>query len=97
VIVTAGSLTVLLQIRGGDTVIKIWQDGKVMRSYNNIVVHNGANITIVANQSVWFYANWPNHVLATVNGVSFGRLTTGHTVTSWRITAFGAPTPSNDR
>ena len=79
VIVTAGSLTVLLQIRSGDSVIKIWQDGKVMRAYNNIVVRNGANITIVANQSVWFYANWPNHVLVTVNGVSFGRLTTGHT------------------
>ncbi len=97
VIVTAGSLVVLLQIRSGDTVIKIWQDGKVMGSYNNIVVTNGKDIKIVANQSVWFYANWPNHVLVTVNGVPFGRLTTGHTATSWRITAFGAPMPSNDR
>ncbi len=97
VIVTAGSLVVMLQVRGGDALMRIWQDGKVMGSYNNTVVHNGANIKIVANQSVWFYANWPNHVLVTVNGVSFGRLTTGHTATSWRITAFEAPTPSNDR
>jgi hypothetical protein len=97
VIVTAGSLTVLLQIRSGDSVIKIWQDGKVMRAYNDVVVRNGANITIVANQSVWFYSNLPLHVLVTVNGVSFGRLSTGHNPASWRITAFGAPTLSNDR
>jgi hypothetical protein len=51
----------------------------------------------VANQSVWFYATLEQHVLVTVNGVAFGHLTTGHGPGSWRITAFGAPTPSNDR
>ena len=97
VIVTAGSLVVVLQIRSGDTVIKIWQDGKIMGSYNNAVVRSGTNIKIVANQSVWFYATLEQHVLVTVNGVAFGHLTTGHGPGSWRITAFGAPTPSNDR
>jgi len=61
VIVTAGSLVVVLQIRSGDTVIKIWQDGKIMGSYNNAVVRSGTNIKIVANQSVWFYATLEQH------------------------------------
>jgi len=98
VIVTAGSLTVLLQIRGGDgTPLKVWKDGKVTSAYNGNVAASGANITIVANQSVWFYALYANRVLVTVNGIPFGRLTTGHGAGSWRITAFGAPTLSNDR
>ena len=97
VIVTAGSLTVLLQIRGGLVgSLKVWRDGKVVAGYPK-AVPNGANITIVANQSVWFYASASYRVLVTVNGVSLGRLTTSHGAGSWRITAFGAPTPSNDR
>jgi hypothetical protein len=54
-------------------------------------------VKIVANQSVWFYSTAPYDVLVTVNGVPLGRLTTSHGPASWRITAFGAPTLSNDR
>lgn len=94
VIVTAGSLVVTLSVKGLSA-IKIWKDGRLyadLRQYSS-----GSNIRIVADQSVWFYSAAPYNVLVTVNGTSFGRLTTGHSPGSWRITAFAPPTISNDR
>jgi hypothetical protein len=99
IIVTAGSLVVLFQVRGGNATLKIWKDGKLTAAYggNGTLVLKGTDVKIVANQSVWFYSTAPYDVLVTVNGVPLGRLTTSHTPASWRITAFGAPTLSNDR
>jgi hypothetical protein len=95
VIVTAGSLVVTLNVRGGPSAIKIWKDGRLyadLRQYSA-----GSNLRIVADQSVWFYSAAPFNVLVTVNGTSFGRLTSGHSPASWRMTAFTPPTISNDR
>jgi transcriptional regulator with XRE-family HTH domain len=98
VIVTSGSLVVDIQAKGGSPSVKIWKDGKVLAGYPHIL-RNGTTVRIVADQSVWISTGLPNSTYVTVNGVSFGRLGTSKSnkTASWRITAIGPPTLSNDR
>ena len=95
VIVTAGSLVVVVNIKGGSVDLKLWKDGKVMAGYPHRVL-NGASLRIVADQSVWIRSSVGDRVLVTVNGVSFGRLGSSGRPAAWRITAFGPPVSSND-
>ncbi len=100
VIVTAGSLSVTIQIRGSATDVKIWKDGKVLSGYGGPPykrVASGKTIRVVADQSVWIFTGVPNRTYVTVNGVDLGPLSSSNSAASWRITAFGLPTPSNDR
>jgi hypothetical protein len=100
VIVTAGSLVVLIRAKGGNPGLKIWKDGKVFAGYTPLQrLKAGQQVTIVADQSVWIMTGIPNYTYVTVNGVSYGRLGNGSVTTtaSWRITAYGPPVPSNDR
>ncbi|MGD0861521.1 MAG: helix-turn-helix domain-containing protein [Candidatus Limnocylindrales bacterium] len=102
VIVTAGSLVVVINVKGGPADLKIWKDGKILAGYDGPPykrVASGSQIKVVANQSVWIFTGSPNTTYVTVNGTSYGRLGTGSTNSpaSWRITAYGPPVPSNDR
>jgi hypothetical protein len=98
VIVTAGSLVVTFDIKGGAADLKVWKDGKVLAGYSPYKhVASGTQVKIVADQSVWIHTGAPSRTYVTVNGVSFGRLGgVGSRPGSWRITAFGPPTASND-
>ena len=96
VIVTAGSLVVVIDVRGGAAFLKVWKDGKVIPGYPHNVA-TGASVRIVADQSVWIHTGAPSRTYVTVNGISYGRLGgTGSAPGSWRMTAYGPPTPSTD-
>jgi len=98
VIVTAGSLIVVIDIRGGPVDLRIWRDGKVVSGYTPYIQYkSGKQVKIVADQSVWIFTGVAKYTYVTVNGVPLGRLGPTNNPGSWRITAFGPPTPSNDR
>jgi hypothetical protein len=98
VIVTAGSLIVVIDIRGGPVDLRIWKDGKVLAGYAPYIQYkSGKQVKIVADQSVWIFTGVAKYTYVTVNGVPLGRLGPTNNPGSWRITAFGPPTPSNDR
>jgi hypothetical protein len=99
VVVTAGSLTVLVQVKGSSGAdLKIWKDGKLMAGYSPFKhFKSGQSVKIVADQSVWIFAGIPRNTFVTVNGVPYGQLGPGRDGASWRINAFGPPVVSNDR
>jgi hypothetical protein len=98
VIVTAGSLTVVIQAKGGSPQVKIWRDGKLLPGWATYTaLHAGKSVTVVADQSVTVATGIPRYTYVTVNGVSFGQLSAGRSLASWRMTAFAPPTLTNDR
>jgi hypothetical protein len=98
VIVTAGSLTVVVKASGGSPQVKIWKDGKLLAGWSTFTyLYAGKSITIVADQSVTVATGIPRYTYVTVNGVNFGRLGSGRSLASWRMTAFAPPTLTNDR
>jgi cytoskeletal protein RodZ len=97
VTVAYNGLTVLIELKGGNAWLKVWQDGVVDPDLNGGAVHkDGSVITVTASQSVWIRTGWAGVTNVTVNGVSYGPLSTSVVVGSWRLSASGPPQPSND-
>ncbi len=95
IVVQAGSLVVVIDVRGGPVDLKIWRDGKLYIPQTRYPW--GSSVRVVANQSVWVFTGIPYHTFVTVNGSYYGALGSGNKAASWRITGSGPPTPSNDR
>jgi hypothetical protein len=95
VTVASPPVKVTIRIIGGTTYLKLWKDGAVMPAYSGALFASGTIISIVAYQSVWIRTGSAVKTYVTVNGVSYGPLG-GSRSGSWRLTAFGPPTPSND-
>jgi hypothetical protein len=98
IVVTAGSLVVLVQAKGSPGAdMRIWKDGRLMSGYTPFKhFGSGDSVTIVANQSVWIWTRIPRNTYVTINGVYYGHLGPGNQAASWRMTAFTLPTLSND-
>jgi hypothetical protein len=95
VTVASPPVRVTIRIIGGTTYLKIWKDGVVMPAYPGTLFPGGTIINVVAYESVWIRTGSAVKTYVTVNGVSYGPLG-GSRSGSWRLTAFGPPTPSND-
>lgn len=97
VTIAYNGLTVVIELKGGPAWLKVWRDGVVDPSLNGGASHkDGSVITVTANQSVWIKTGSATVTNVTVNGVSFGPLSTTVVVGSWRLSASGPPQPSND-
>lgn len=95
IVVPYKPISVIVEIEGGNSTLKIWRDGVVDAKLSK-TYRSGTRLTINANETVWIWTGYANRTYVTINGVLYGQLGTSPTTGAWRMDGINPPKKSND-